>query len=329
VGRRFVRTETTISNSTMQRGGTVRPDEFDRLVQDHLDGLASDEDVAVLASREGAWIATLERLAGEAQRALERVRAEVTGPERPVVVADFERECARIEEVLGGLLGVPPAPGADGDAAPGVAPAAAPAEGTTSTTPPPAHRGGPTVRLAAQGRMVPRCARLRRRDEAGGKDLSTFEVDWEPVLIDPEAINELAAARPTAAAATGNRQDGRAFTQSVLSDLLGTICEMAAERLEVPAPPPDPALPQRRGRDRAGPPRRQALRRATRAGAELVRRLDQWSSPVTGTAKLALTSASIRPTRATPGTARCSPSCSRPAAAAGARSSSPRTRPGS
>jgi hypothetical protein len=145
------------------------------------------------------------------------------------------------------------------------------------------------VRLAAQGRMVPRLRKLRRRDDAGGKDLSTFEVQWEPVLIDPDAITELAAARPTSAAATGNRQDGRAFTQSVLSDLLGTICEMAAERLEVPAPPPDPrsrsdvaetVLARLDGKPFDAP---------TRAGAELVRRLDQWSSPVTGTAKLALT----------------------------------------
>ncbi|MFP5577265.1 MAG: SNF2-related protein [Acidimicrobiia bacterium] len=145
------------------------------------------------------------------------------------------------------------------------------------------------VRLAAQGRMVPRLRKLRRRDDLGAKDISTFEVHWEPVLIDPEAINELAAARPVAAAATGNRQDGRAFTQSVLSDLLGTICEMAAERLEVPAPPPDPrsrsdvaetVLARLDGKPFDAP---------TRAGAELVRRLDQWSSPVTGTAKLALT----------------------------------------
>ena len=143
------------------------------------------------------------------------------------------------------------------------------------------------VRLAAQGRMVPRLKKLRRKE--GGKDVSTFEVHWEPALIDPDAINELAAARPTSAAVQGNRQDGRAFTQSVLSDLLGTICEMAAERLEVPAPPPDPrsrtdvaetVLARLDGKPFDAP---------TRAGAELVRRLDQWSSPVTGTAKFSLT----------------------------------------
>jgi len=146
------------------------------------------------------------------------------------------------------------------------------------------------VRLAAQGRMVPRLRKARRRDDApGGKDVSAFEVEWEPVLIDPDAIAELAAARPLAAAATGNRQDGRAFTQSVLGDLLGTICQMAAERFEVPAPPPDPRSRTDVAETVLARLDGTAFDAPTRAGAELVRRMDQWSSPVTGTAKLALT----------------------------------------
>jgi len=145
------------------------------------------------------------------------------------------------------------------------------------------------VRLAAQGRMVPRLRKVRRREDTGGRDLSTFEVQWEPVLIDPDAIAELAAARPVAAAATGNRQDGRAFTQSVLGDLLSTICEMAAERFEVPAPPPDPRSPTDVAETVLARLDGKPFDAPTRAGAELVRRLDQWASPVTGTAKLALT----------------------------------------
>jgi len=145
------------------------------------------------------------------------------------------------------------------------------------------------VRLAAQGRMVPRLRKVRRREDPGGKDLSTFEVQWEPVLIDPDAIGELAAARPLAAAATGNRQDGRAFTQSVLVDLVSTICEMAAERLEVPAPPPDPRSRTEVAETLLARLDGKPFDAPTRAGAELIRRLDQWASPVTGTAKLALT----------------------------------------
>lgn len=166
--------------------------------------------------------------------------------------------------------------------------ASADAEGLGATVPWMGLTTALAVRLTAQGRMVPRLRKVRKRDD-GGRDLSTFEVRWEPALIDPEAIGDLAAVRPGAAATAGNRQDGRAFTQSLLADIVGTICRMAAERLEVPAAPPDPrsrsdvaeaVLAKLDGSPFDAP---------TRAGAELVRRLDQWSAPVTGTAKFALT----------------------------------------
>ena len=144
------------------------------------------------------------------------------------------------------------------------------------------------VRLAAQGRMVPRLKKLRRRDDAG-KDVSTFKVNWEPALIDPETIAELAAVRPGAAATAGNRQDGRAFTQSVLNDIVATICQMAAQRLEVPAPPPVPRSRSDVAETVLASLDGSTFDAPTRAGAELVRRLDQWASPVTGTAKFALT----------------------------------------
>ncbi len=143
------------------------------------------------------------------------------------------------------------------------------------------------VRLAAQGRMVPRLKKLKRKDD--GKDVSTFEVRWEPALIDPETITELAAVRPGAAATVGNRQDGRAFTQSVLTDILGTICEMAAQRLEVPAAPPNPRSRSDVAETVLARLNGEPFDAPTRVGAELVRRLDQWSAPVTGTAKFALT----------------------------------------
>ena len=144
------------------------------------------------------------------------------------------------------------------------------------------------VRLVAQGRMVPRLKKIRKRDD-GGRDASTFQVRWEPALIDPETIAELAAVRPGAAATAGNRQDGRAFTQSVLNDLVSTICHMAAQRLEVPAPPPDPRSRTDVAETFLARLDGELFDAPTRAGAELVRRLDQWVSPVTGTAKFALT----------------------------------------
>jgi hypothetical protein len=345
-------------------------------VQAHLDGRATDHERAVLERFRADWVRVLYRFLDRADRVIEDTRRRVRGPERTVIIEDFDREAYRIDEVLTELVGPPTEDELEPDAArrqkgrpqppqppvepgttqlqltwePGSIIAWAGGKDAPSDTiagvrarlaavgggsvPWEDHRplklpdGGKAeavraplgaalgwlvsmrrvpegaevgvsvpwlgftaamaVRLAAQGRMVPKLRKLRRRDD-GGKDLSTFEVEWEPVLIDADAITELAAARPTSAAATGNRQDGRAFTQSVLCDLLGTICEMAAERFEVPAPPPDPrsrtdvaetVLARLDGKPFDAP---------TRAGAELVRRLDQWASPVTGTAKLAIT----------------------------------------
>ena len=166
--------------------------------------------------------------------------------------------------------------------------ASADAEGVGATVPWMGLTTALAVRLTAQGRMVPRLKKVRKKDD-GGRDLSTFEVRWEPALIDPETIADLAAVRPGAAATAGNRQDGRAFTQSLLADLVGTICRMAAERLEVPAPPPDPRSRSDVAETVLAKLDGSPFDAPTRAGAELVRRLDQWSSPVTGTAKFALT----------------------------------------
>ncbi len=402
----------------------VLPRDFEDVVQRHLDGRATEEDVVVLERFRDDWIRVLWRSLDRADRVIEHARRTLPLPERTSVVEDFDREAYRIDEVLTELCGPPtedeldPAgaqrrrtqqapqrpsdeppgtvalqltwePGSivawaagrntpgeslaglrarldalggssvpweehkpvkilDGDKAEALrAPLGAalgwlvslrdrPSTSTAPGAPVPldqasadpasdvdrdrdAHGDEATgeasdrdddgaealtavgvsvpwlamvaamaVRLAAQGRMVPTLRKLRRRDDVKG-DVSTFRIEWEPALIDPDAIQALADARPNVAAGFGNRQDGRAFTQTVLSDVLGTICRMAAERLEVPAPPPSPrsrtdvaetVLARLDGEPFDAP---------TRAGAELVRRLEQWSSPVTGTAKFALT----------------------------------------
>ena len=354
------------------------PADFEAVVQAHLDDRATPEQQAVLQRFRTDWIRVLYRFLDRADRVIEDTKRRVKGPERTVIIEDFDREAYRIDEVLTELLGPPAedevlpegqrpkrrppqqqapqeepgvtqlqlswepgvliawsggrnAPSDDLaglrvrlDAAGGgsipweehrpirlldgskadslVAPlgstlgwlvaqrASADHLGIGASVPWLGLTTALAVRLTAQGRMVPRLRKLRRRDEGkGGGDISTFHVVWEPALIDPEVIGELADVRPGSAATAGNRQDGRAFTQSVLADLVGTICQMAAQRLEVPAPPPDPrsrtdvaetVLASLDGKPFEAP---------TRAGAELVRRLDQWSSPVTGTAKFALT----------------------------------------
>ncbi|HVM12705.1 MAG TPA: DEAD/DEAH box helicase [Egibacteraceae bacterium] len=78
---------------------------FQQLVQAHLDGLASEADIAILEEYEDDWARTLERLLREADAALERVRVKVTGPERSLVLADFQAERDRIAATLTALTG--------------------------------------------------------------------------------------------------------------------------------------------------------------------------------------------------------------------------------
>ncbi|MDZ7673519.1 MAG: DEAD/DEAH box helicase [Acidimicrobiales bacterium] len=371
--------ETEKAITTTSPPPAILPRDFEDLVQAHLDGRATDDDVKTLEHFPTDWVRVLYRFLDQADRVIEDAKRSVPAPAKNSIVEDFDREAHRIDEVLTELLGppkeeetLPPGqrprqpksqqppvepgetelqlswePGVliawaggrdaptetatqvrsrleaagggsipweehrsikllDGSKAPSlVAPLGstlgwlvaqrASADGDDPET----HQLGATVpwlglttamavRLTAQGRMVPKLRKVRKRDDKG-RDVSTFQVRWEPALIDPDTIAELAAVRPGAAATAGNRQDGRAFTQSLLTDLVSTICGMAAERLEVPAPPPDP-------RSRTDVAETVLARldgslfdAPTRAGSELVRRLDQWSAPVTGTAKFALT----------------------------------------
>ena len=102
------RKETAISTSTSP--GALTTEDLRRLVQAHLDGFASDDDVALLAQHEDEWVDALDDLLDAAEAALERVRRTVNGPERDLVIADFEDECSRIEDVLFGITGEEPEP---------------------------------------------------------------------------------------------------------------------------------------------------------------------------------------------------------------------------
>ncbi len=84
------------------------PDEYQRLAQAHLDGLATDEEVAVLAADEDEWVDALRALRRDVSATLKRLAQQVTGPERDLVIADFEDERDRIDEVLVELTGETP-----------------------------------------------------------------------------------------------------------------------------------------------------------------------------------------------------------------------------
>ncbi len=83
----------------------VSQDEFLAVVQSHLDGTSDEADLELLKANEKPWIAALLRLLDSAEMALDRVGREVKGAERALVLADFESEYARIDEVLTELVG--------------------------------------------------------------------------------------------------------------------------------------------------------------------------------------------------------------------------------
>jgi len=83
----------------------LRPDEFHRLVQDHVDGMASEQTTALLQEHRESWIAALYRIYDDAALALDEVGAQVKGPERSMVLSDFEADLKRVDRVLSELLG--------------------------------------------------------------------------------------------------------------------------------------------------------------------------------------------------------------------------------
>jgi len=81
---------------------------IDDVTQAHIDGRASEHQLALLKSDQDAWIESLWRLLDAAELALERARREVRGAERGNVLSDLDDECYRIDAVMTELLGPPP-----------------------------------------------------------------------------------------------------------------------------------------------------------------------------------------------------------------------------
>ncbi len=96
----------------------ISPEAFADLVQAHVDGRASDDDLAVLQSHPKAWAAALLRLLDTIDLTIERLEKTLRGRERSMVLADFEAEYQRVDELLTELIGPPTSrkadPGANG-----------------------------------------------------------------------------------------------------------------------------------------------------------------------------------------------------------------------
>jgi hypothetical protein len=97
-----------ITIASPARGRRLTPEDLRELAQAHLDGLASDADVARLSSDEQGWIDALRWLRRDVGRTIQRLEREVTGPERTLVLADFEEERERIDDALTELTGEDP-----------------------------------------------------------------------------------------------------------------------------------------------------------------------------------------------------------------------------
>ena len=83
---------------------------FRELARRDLDGWATGDELAELAADEQLWQDVLEAHLRRADKALGRVRSNVHGPERRLVLADYEQDRDRIEAKLASLRGEEPEP---------------------------------------------------------------------------------------------------------------------------------------------------------------------------------------------------------------------------
>ncbi|MCU1455376.1 MAG: Helicase, family [Acidimicrobiales bacterium] len=137
------------------------------------------------------------------------------------------------------------------------------------------------VGLVARGAIVPTLpsrARSRNRRPDG---LAEHSVRWAPALVQDTELDELAAMMPGSAAAVPPALEARAVTLAAVGAIVDAIATRAAGLLEFPAPPPDPrtitataeAFMTRLDGSRFPAP--------VRAVAQLAKRLERWSVPVT------------------------------------------------
>jgi len=140
------------------------------------------------------------------------------------------------------------------------------------------------VRLVAQGAVVPTLRVRTRRPDA---PLSEHRVRWVPALVDPQRLQDVAAAMPGPVAAF-DRSDARTTTLAVLGAIVDAVVTDAAGRLELPAPPPSPRTAAAISEAVITRLDGSTFEAPTQAGLELAKRLERWSRPVTaaGAARL-------------------------------------------
>lgn len=147
------------------------------------------------------------------------------------------------------------------------------------------------VRLVGEGRSVPQLKKTRRPKDSDtplAKDAAMYVVHWAPALLEASDLQELTQSLPPSVSVFGQKQDPRLTAQAVVADILDAICTTAAERLDVPAASPHPRSKTEVAEAVLAHLDGSPFDAPARAGSELVRRLDQWAKPVTGTSRFRL-----------------------------------------
>lgn len=84
--------------------------QFEHLVQLHLDGLSSEEDLKILQNNKNQWIEVLFRFLEQTDQSIFRVRRKFRGADRRTILDDLNSEAEKLDKVLTNLLGPAPEP---------------------------------------------------------------------------------------------------------------------------------------------------------------------------------------------------------------------------
>jgi superfamily II DNA or RNA helicase len=143
------------------------------------------------------------------------------------------------------------------------------------------------VRLVANGAIVPSLrvdpAGTRSQQGTGGRQQGgtvEHEVRWRPALIDQAELDDTTKAVPGPVLAVA-RVAPKELTTGVLEAIVHAIVSLAASRLELPAPPPNPRTTPDVAETLLARLDGSSFTAPLRAGAELSSRLDRWAKAVT------------------------------------------------
>ncbi|MGI9018999.1 MAG: DEAD/DEAH box helicase [Euzebya sp.] len=94
----------------IQPGSALVRSDYQTLALRHLDGLATDSETRLLQQHEQEWVGALRYLLKQADSSLDRLRSTVHGPERDLVLDDFQNHRQLLEQALDDLVGPQSAP---------------------------------------------------------------------------------------------------------------------------------------------------------------------------------------------------------------------------